>query len=81
MARRSHNTQTDRDRRRLMANFERRLAYDEKCGDRRHWLVRPQSIAWVVHPLADETALLAELGMDLSECRSADAYWRYADSV
>jgi hypothetical protein len=35
----------------------------------------------VVHPTADETELLAELGMRPEECWGADAYWRYRDSV
>jgi hypothetical protein len=81
VARRRHNTQTARDRQRLLSDFEQRLEYDRQTGDRRHWLVRPQSIAWVVHLTADETELLAELGVHPSECRSVDAYWRYAQSL
>ena len=81
MSRRRHNTQTPRDRQKLVEDFERRLRYDEEQEDFRHWLKRAQSIAWVVHPLADETDLLAELGIKPEECRSADAYWRYRSSV
>ena len=47
MARR-YNTQTARDRAKLVADFERRLRWNEKQGDYRHWLRRPRSIAWVV---------------------------------
>ncbi len=81
MARRRHNTQTDRDRQKLVADFEARLRYDTELGDRRAWLVRPHSIAWVVHPRGDEWDLLLELGMRPVECGSADAYWRYGDNV
>src|SRR5207249_369465 len=38
MARRRHNTQTWRDRRRLVEDFERRIQYDLELGDLRHWL-------------------------------------------
>jgi hypothetical protein len=81
VARRRHNTQTARDRRELVRDFERRLRYNQQQGDCRHWLQRPRSLAWVVHPTADETQLLAELGMRPDDCRSADAYWRYRDRV
>jgi hypothetical protein len=65
----------------LVEDFERRLRFDEEEGDFRHWLKRRRSIAWVVHPTADETELLAEIGIKPENCRSADAYWRYRDSV
>ncbi|HTE17030.1 MAG TPA: hypothetical protein VK689_01465, partial [Armatimonadota bacterium] len=63
MAPRRHNTQTAIDRQRLLADFERRLRYDEEHGDFRHWLRHADSLAWVVHPTADETGLLTELGI------------------
>jgi len=81
MARRRHNTQTPTDRRKLVEDFERRVRYSRETGDLRPLLERPGSLAWVVHPLADETELLAELGMNPEQCQSADAYWRYRDSV
>ena len=81
MPRRRHNSQTERDRQRLIEDFERRLRYDETAGDRQHWLSRPKSMAWVVHPCADEAALLAELGTAADAFRSVDAYWRYGDNV
>ena len=59
MARRRHNTQTARDRQRLVEDFERRVRYSE-TGDQRSILRRPHSTAWVVHPAADETELLAD---------------------
>lgn len=81
MAPRRHNTQTPNDRRKLLEDFQGRLRYNEEQGDFRHWLRRPNSLAWVVHPLADETDLLAELAVGPEECRFVDAYWRYRDSV
>lgn len=81
MARRRHNTQTPRDRQKLVEDFEQRVRYTEEEGDLRRLLRRPRSLAWVVHPLADETALLAEIGITPEDCWSADAYWRYRDSV
>lgn len=81
MARRKQNTQYPRDRKRLVVDFERRIRYDEEEGSDLNVLRCPNSIAWVVHPLADETELLAKLEMQPSECRSADAYWRYRDSA
>jgi hypothetical protein len=81
MGRRRHNTQTPRDRQKLVEDFERRLRYDEEQGDFRHWLKRPGSMAWLVHPTSDESDLLTELGIRPEDCRSADAYWRYRDSV
>ena len=81
MAPRRHNTQTARDRQRLLADFERRLRYGEERGDFRHWLRHGGSIGWVVHPLADETDLLAELGISADDCCLADAYWRYGERV
>jgi hypothetical protein len=81
MARRRHNTQTPRERRKLVEHFERRVQYSRQEGDLRNLLERPCSLAWVIHPLADEAEQLAELGMEPEECQSADAYWRYRDSV
>jgi len=81
MSARRHNSQTLRDRQRLLANFEGRLRHDEELGDTRHWLRHAESIAWVVHPLADEAELLAELGVLSEDCQAADAYWRYGESV
>jgi hypothetical protein len=78
---RKHNTQTDRDRRKLVADFERRLRYGDETGNRRSWFPRRDSLAWVVHPLADEHDLLAELGIPPEARRSADAYWRHRDNV
>jgi hypothetical protein len=78
---RRHNTQTVTDRHRLLADFERRLENDRRENDFRHRLGRPGSLAWVVHPTADEPGLLAELGLCPDECRSADAFWRFRDSV
>jgi hypothetical protein len=81
VARRKHNTQTPRDRRRLVEDFEQRVRYDRELGDLRHLLERPRSLAWVVHPLADEADLLAELAIMPENCLRADAYWRYGESV
>ena len=81
MARRKHNTQTTRDRQKLVQDFEQRARYDRETGDLRHLLEGPRSLAWVVHPLADEMDLLAELGIPPERCRSADAYWRFGDNV
>jgi hypothetical protein len=78
---RRHNTQTARDRERLVANFMERIEFDRRENDFRHRLGRPRSLAWVVHPRADETGVLEELGISPEECRTADAYWRYQDSV
>ena len=35
----------------------------------------------MVHPLADEAGLLAELAIVPENCLRADAYWRYGESV
>jgi hypothetical protein len=81
VARRRHNTQTPRDRQRLVEDFEQRVRYTEEEGDARRLLRRPRSLAWVVHPLADETELLNQIGITADDCWSADAYWRYVDRV
>ena len=81
MARRKHNTQTPRDRQKLVEEFEERVRYTRETGNLRPLLARPRSLAWVVHPLADETDLLAEIGAAPESCWSADAYWRFGESV
>jgi hypothetical protein len=81
MAPRKHNIQTPLDRQKLVADFEQRVLYSEAEGDTRALFRRPRSLAWVVHPLADETLLLAEIGIGPVDCWSADAYWWYRDSV
>lgn len=81
MAPRKHNTQTPRDRQKLVEDFEDRVQYTRETGDLRNLLERPRSLAWVVHPLADETALLAELGVAPENCLWTDAYWRFGGSV
>lgn len=34
-----------------------------------------------IHPMANETELLAHLGMSASSCISVDLYWQYEDDV
>ena len=81
MARRRHNTQTESDRRRLMLDLELRIREDDQSGDYRHQLFRPRSLAWVVHPLADEAELLRELGIAPEDCAAVDCYWCFGNSV
>jgi hypothetical protein len=73
--------QTERDRHTLLVEFERRLRYDEAQGDGRHMLLHGDSLAWVVHRLADDEEMLAQFEASPSECRHADAYWRYRGNV
>lgn len=78
MAGRTHsNKQTALDRAKLVHNFEQRFRDHEPVGT----LKRPKSVAIVVHPTADDTVLLQQIGWEPSRCESVNAYFRYQGSV
>ena len=77
MGREGCERQSARDRRRLVRDFERRLAHAEPSSV----LVRPSSTAIVIHPTWDEYQPVRERAASGAGGIAVDAHWRYGDST
>lgn len=64
-----------RQRRFRLRDFQRRYWYDGERRSYRDWRYV------IVHPFADDLALLDRLGMAPSECRNADVWWATGKDV
>lgn len=77
----AEDVQSPADRQRLVDEFRQRLRLYEADPDPPGVLRYGESVAIIVHPMADQDDVLHSFNMHPAECVGVDAYWHYRESV